>query len=234
MNEIGAGLSLTSVMLWAELTASTDTGSKLTDFGCAFIFGASPLPFSLIARTPNLALLFSCNRPFWFPFATGTDATVSVHEPCGGITDGQLFEVTTNPLLTVGGERTTDAAAAVLITVTFADLPWWPTTWPENERDLGLALSVAKTGLGDAVGVGVSVNVGVAVGMGVPVGVGVPLGAVLDAVGVGELLGVAEMLAVGVAVAVLVAVAVAVAVGVGAPLPPGNNPNTANCVCVPM
>jgi hypothetical protein len=123
VNEIGAGLSLTRVMLWAELTASADTGSKFNDFGCAFIFAATPLPFSMIARTPNFALLFSCSCPFCFPFAVGADATAIVHEPPGGITDGQLLEVTTNPLLAVGGDKLTDAAAAVLITVTFADLP---------------------------------------------------------------------------------------------------------------
>jgi hypothetical protein len=84
-----------------------------------------------------------------------------------------------------------------LTTFIFAGLPWWPTTSFGNEIDLGLASSVAKTGLGEAVGVGVTVGVTVAVGVGVTVGV-----------------------------------AVMVAVGVG--LPPGNNPNTASWVCVPI
>lgn len=123
VNVIGVGLSLTSVMLCAELTASADTASKLSDFGCVFIFGATPFPLSLIARTPYSALLFNCNSPLCFPFAVGANATAIVQEPPGAITDGQLFAVTTNPALTVGGDRTTDTAPAVLITVTFADLP---------------------------------------------------------------------------------------------------------------
>jgi len=57
VNEIGAGLSLTTVMLWGELTASGDVCSKLNDLGFVFIFGAKPLPFNLIARTPYFALL---------------------------------------------------------------------------------------------------------------------------------------------------------------------------------
>ena len=122
VNEIGDGLSLMIVMLLAELTASAETGSKLSDFGCALIFGATPLPFSLIARTPYLALLFSCSCPFFFPFAVGANATAIVHEPPGGISDGQVFEVTTNPLLAVGCDRVTDVFPAVLITVIFADL----------------------------------------------------------------------------------------------------------------
>src|SRR5258708_21565984 len=52
VNEIGSGRSLTSVMLWAELTASTDTGSKLNDFCCALIFAGKPFPFTLILCTP--------------------------------------------------------------------------------------------------------------------------------------------------------------------------------------
>jgi hypothetical protein len=139
----------------------------------------------------------------------GADATEIVHEPRGSITDGQSFEVTTNPLLAVGGARITESSPEALLTLTFAGWLSWPTTWLENESVVGLALSVAKTGLGDAVGVAVEV-------------------VVLDAVGVGEALGVA------VAVLVAVAVVVAVGVGVGAPLPPGNNPNTASCVCVPI
>ena len=107
MNDIGAGLSLTTVMVRGELTASTDVCSKLSDLGFVFIFGATPLPFSLIARTPNLALLFNCSCPFCFPFAVGANATPIVQEPPGGITDGQVFEVTTNPLLAVGGDSVT-------------------------------------------------------------------------------------------------------------------------------
>jgi hypothetical protein len=154
-----------------------------------------------------------------------------------------LLEVTMNPLLVVGGDSVTCALAAVLITVTFADLPRWPTTWSEKEIDVGLALSVAKTGLGEAVGTGVPVGVVVGVTLdAVAVGVAADV-AVMVAVGVAA--GVAVMLEVGVAVTVSVAVAVvvavdvavaetvAVAVGVGAPLPPANNPNTASRVCVP-
>ena len=122
MNEIGAGLSLISVMLWAMLAASADTGPKVNDFGCDLIFGATPLPFSLTTRTPNLASLFNRNCPVCLPFTVGFDATAIVQEAPGGNTDGQSFEVTTNPLLTVGGSRATAAFAAVLITITFAAL----------------------------------------------------------------------------------------------------------------
>ena len=59
VNDIGAGLSLTMVMLRGELTASADVCSKLSELGFVFIFGATPLPFSLIARTPYLALLLN-------------------------------------------------------------------------------------------------------------------------------------------------------------------------------
>ena len=65
---------------WAELTASGDTGLRLTDFGI-FNFGARPLPFSVIVRTPNSALLFNCNCPVRLPFAIGSNATPIVHEP---------------------------------------------------------------------------------------------------------------------------------------------------------
>jgi hypothetical protein len=113
----------------------------------------------------------------------GADATEIVHEPRGGITDGQSLEVTTNPLLAVGGARITESSPEVLLTLTFAGWLCWPTTWLENESFVGLALSVAKTGLGDAVGVAVEVGV-------------------LDAVGVGEALGVAVAVAVAVGVGV--------------------------------
>jgi hypothetical protein len=59
-----------------------------------------------------------------------------------------------------------------LTTFIFAGLPWWPTTSFGNEIDLGLASSVAKTGLGEAVGVGVTVGVAVMVAVGVPAAVG--------------------------------------------------------------
>jgi len=59
VNQIGAGLGLTSVMLWEELTASADTCPKLSDCGYAFIFGATPRPFSLTVCDPNSALLFT-------------------------------------------------------------------------------------------------------------------------------------------------------------------------------
>src|ERR1700722_12878430 len=104
------------------LTASADTGPKVNDFGFALIFGATPLPFSLITRTPNLASLFNRSCPSCFPFTVGFDATATVQEARAGNTCGQLFEVTTNPLLTVGGSRATAAFAAVLVTITFADL----------------------------------------------------------------------------------------------------------------
>jgi len=127
VNEIGAALSLTSVTLCAELTASADTCPRLIDFG-VFSFGARPLPFSLIVRTPYEALLFNCNCPIRLPFALGTNATPIVHEAPDCSTAGQLLEVTTNPLLTVGSHIVTGVVAAVLITVTFAALLWWPTT----------------------------------------------------------------------------------------------------------
>jgi hypothetical protein len=141
----------------------------------------------------------------------------------------------TNPVLTVGGPSITVAVEAVLVSVTFADLLWWPTTSSENLSDAGLALSVANTGDGEAVGVGRTV--GVAVALAVTVGAAVEV-AVMLAVGVAVTVGVPVALPVGVAVtvavAVAVALAVAIAVGVGPPLPSGNIPNTASCVCVPM
>src|ERR1700678_988692 len=122
-NEIGAGLSLMSIMLSAELTASTGTGSKLSAFGRAFIFAARPLPpLSSIVRKPNSALLFNCNCPFTLPFATGANATPIVHEARGASVAGQSLEVMTNPVLTVSGPRITVVDTAVLVSVTFADL----------------------------------------------------------------------------------------------------------------
>jgi hypothetical protein len=64
-----------------------------------------------------------------------------------------LFAVTINPLLAVGCPTVTGIVADVLIRATFAGLLWLPTTWPGNEIDLGLASSVADSGLGEAVGV---------------------------------------------------------------------------------
>jgi hypothetical protein len=122
VNEMGAGLSLISVILWPTLTASADTGAKFNDFGFALIFAPTPLPFSLIRRTPYLASLFNCSCPCCFPFTVGADATAMVQEAPAGMIDGQLFEVTTNPLLTVGGSRATAAFAAVLVTITLAAL----------------------------------------------------------------------------------------------------------------
>jgi hypothetical protein len=46
-----------------------------------------------------------------------------VQEPPGGITAGQVLEVTTNPLLAVGGDSVTEVLPAVLVTVTFTGLP---------------------------------------------------------------------------------------------------------------
>jgi hypothetical protein len=162
VNEIGAGLSLTTVMVCGELTASADVCSKLSDLGLVVILGARPLPFSLIARTPNWASLFNCNRPFCFPLAAGANATSIVHEPPGCITVGHVLEVTTNPGL-AASDNVTDADAAVFTTVIFEDLPWCPTIWSAKKIDVGFALSVAKTGLGDAVGTGVPVGMGEAV-----------------------------------------------------------------------
>lgn len=123
VNVIDAGLSLTTVMLWGELTASVEVCSKLSDLGFVFIFGAMPLPFSLTDRTPNLALLLNRSCPFCFPFAVGTKATLIVQERPGGITDGQVLDVTTNSRLAVAGDNVTAALAAVLVTVILADLP---------------------------------------------------------------------------------------------------------------
>lgn len=107
-----------------------------------------------------------------------------------------------------------------MLNVTFTGLLGRPTTWLGNEIDLGRALSVAATGLGEEVGVAVTAGVAVTLAVGVAAGVGV---------------GVASMVAVGVAAGVPVAVAVGVpvAVAVAPDRPPGNKPNTASRVCVP-
>ncbi len=105
-----------------------------------------------------------------------------------------------------------------MLNVTFTGLLGRPTTWLGNEIDLGRALSVAATGLGEGVGVAVTTGVAVTLAVGVAAGVGV-----------------ASMVTVGVAEGVPVAVAVGVPVAVAVALnrPPGNRPNTASRVCVP-
>jgi len=143
VNEIGNGLLLTSVMLCGELTASTGTCPKASDFGLAFIFGARPLPFSLTLCSPSEALLFTSSHPCRSPFAVGAKASSIVQEAPGCSSGGQLLEVTTNPLLTVGRPKVTGRPLESLTTFTFAALLWWPTTSLGNEIDLGLTSSVA-------------------------------------------------------------------------------------------
>jgi hypothetical protein len=245
-NEIGAGLSLTSVMLSEGLTASADTRAKLNELVLTLNFGATPLPLSLTVCDPNIALLFNCSWPFWLPFAVGTDATSIVQDAPGCSVSGQSLDNTANPLLTVGGDKVTGVFDVLLIAVTVVALLGWPTTSAGNEIDLGRALRVAGTGVGDAVRVGVTVGVAVLVGVAVAVGVAVlvsvavavgeavPVGVALT-VGVAVLVGVALTVGVAVLVSVGVAVSVAVLVGdaVGVGLAVGNNPNAASRVCVP-
>lgn len=147
---------------------STDTWPKLSDCGCAFIFGATPWPLSLTVCDPNEALLFTRSSPCCLPFAVGTNATSIVQEAPGCSSPVQLLEVTTNPLLNSGCDKLTGTAAAWLATVIFAGLPWWPTTSLGNEIDLGLASSLAKTGLAVAAGAGVTAGVDVMAAAGVP------------------------------------------------------------------
>jgi hypothetical protein len=217
VNEIGFGVSLTIVTLCEELTASGDTGSKLSDFGFAFTLGARPLPFRMIARVPYSALLFNRNCPVCLPFRLGTDATPIVQVVRGFNTAGQLFEVIVKPVLTTGSDMVTELYAAALNTVTVAVLLVRPITWLENEMDRGLASSAAKTGLGVDDGVGVAVGVTPAVGVEVTA-------LVLVAVGV------ADMVTAGVCVIAEVLVAVAVAVGVALEfdLPFGKSPYTSS------
>lgn len=107
VSETGAGLSLTTVMLWEELTASADTGPKLSDFGRVFIFAARPLPLSLTIRIPDRALLFNCSCPVCLPAEVGTEAISSVQDAPGCNRAGQLFDITANPLLTFGCHKVT-------------------------------------------------------------------------------------------------------------------------------
>jgi len=133
------------------LTLSALTGPKFNDCGFAFILGATPLPFSLTVREPNEALLFTCSEPFCLPFATGNDATPIVQEtpPCSF--SGQLFDVTENPLLTVGCLKVTATPAVRLTICIFDGWPRCPTTSLAKVTDRGLASSVAETRLGVAV-----------------------------------------------------------------------------------
>jgi hypothetical protein len=155
VNKIGAGLRLTSVMLWEGLTASGDTGPKLNVFGFTRIFGARPLPFSFTVSNPNEALLFKRSCPFCLPFEVGKNATSIVQEAPGCSFAGQLFAVTIYPLLAVGCPSIRGVVVDGLIRATFAGLLWLPTTWLGNEIDLGLASSVADSELGEAAGVGI-------------------------------------------------------------------------------